>query len=238
MTVWDDFRARLRNVELETFKSNPTVTGIPLYDFIIKNFTIEMMKDAIEFDYDLNEPYKGHTKHSYNQCTFQYDNGARSYQTSSLMIRTWHHYHHIKNIENYDRVIEFGAGIGQLARNILSKHDIEYHILDLPEVMRISQYYLDDYNVQFHTRPETIGYKPRTLFISTWGISEVDVAYRNYVLQTICPEALFLIVQRYFEGIDNYEWVNRHLNINEMDETPVKQHPWDGGSTQYNILLS
>lgn len=237
-SIWEEFSQGLSNIDLEHFKTNRTVVEIPLYDYAIKNFTINMMADLIDYDYDLNEPFDGHSQYSYKAMTFPYDNRDRTYQTSGNMIRTWHHYMTLSNytnIDHYDRIVEFGAGIGQLARNILSKHKIDYHIIDLDCVLKISKRYLRDYDVTFSNQCyDQLASDQKTLLISTWGLSEVDLNTRSNLLSVINPSAIFLTCQRYFDGIDNDRWA-RSIESKSCQSAVIKNHLWDGGSKYYFI---
>ncbi len=79
--------------------------------------------------------------------------------------------------EPFRRVVEIGGGYGRLARAVLRKYpDVRYTIIDLPEVLAIQSYFLQD----FHHRTKFLeaGIDPGgvvDLFINTRSMMEMDL---------------------------------------------------------------
>ncbi len=104
----------------------------------------------------------------------------------------------------------------------------EYTIIDIPEVLAIQQNNLLGYNgITFTDKPVHLDPEKRTLFISTWALSEVPVNWRNEIIDALQPENYLITYQREFEDISNEDWFSTWKGYREELEWIT----WDGGSS-------
>ena len=126
----------------------------------------------------------------------------------ALLHATSFRRHMDKEIFCYDHIIEFGAGIGELARCIFAAgfHG-RYEIYDFPETQRISSYYLNgkakmlESTEQFEVKPGE-----KTLFIATWSLSETPVESREAVVKRIKGADTFIAFQTNVWEYNNPEY--------------------------------
>tara|TARA_R110000803_G_scaffold45238_3_gene95335 strand:- start:312 stop:1082 length:771 start_codon:yes stop_codon:yes gene_type:complete len=154
--------------------------------------------------------------------------------TSTWHIKQNHHYFKYeansnKKINEFDRIIELGGGCGDMCKFIKNMGFTgDYTLIDLPEVLTIQQNNLLGYNgITFTDKLPQPHTKKRTLFISTWALSEVPVNWRNEVINTLQPENYLIIYQREFEDISNEDWFSTWKGYREE----LEWIPWDGGSS-------
>ena len=138
------------------------------------------------------------------------------FETSSWTIKTAHHIMTFQNnikldIRNFDNIIEVGGGIGEFAR-IARGYGYKgtYQLFDLPEIQRFQKYYLELLDVDFVTEPSQLTKrKGRTLFVSTWALSEIPMSLRRQIVERVKHSDNYLIIyQGNVFGIDNNEYFN------------------------------
>ncbi len=149
-----------------------------------------------------------------------------------------------RNIHSYDHIVEIGGGLGDLARYC---RDIEYEgsytIFDLPSSLKLSRAYLapsaliggvgmQDMNVTFTSEiPE---WKPNTLVIGTWSLSEVPPGNRPEICAALTGADWFVIFQAYVFGYNNVDFFLRQfggLTNTRPVFAPMSFHQFQGGST-------
>lgn len=220
---WSDIKSRFEQEEdLCIFKTWDVVRYVPIYaDYQFQEFygpqvvsMIESGKTDIEktvWRDALKEPFDGHTKESY--AKIQYN--VSGYETSPWVLKSAHHIatfltHNAKRLSDFDQIVEFGPGIGELARVVCSlgfKGD--YFLYDLPEVARISSYYnRNNLNVKKISHYSQVDPSKRTLFISTWAISEAPFELRDYVFTYFRDADYLLIYQNNVFQYDNVQYFN------------------------------
>ena len=112
-------------------------------------------------------------------------------------------------IEEVGDIVEIGGGYGNFARIARAMgHRGRYQIVDLPEVRRLQQYFLQHaapgHGVEFITAEE-VG--PADLLIATFSVSEMPMPLRD-LLETKYRHcrSLFFGATQTFEGIDNVDY--------------------------------
>lgn len=167
---------------------------------------------------------------SYQQYTWP----LKDITTSTWMIKSNHHYYRYytltgKDPNDFDRIVEVGGGCGDMCKFInLMGFKGEYIIVDLPQVQEIQKRNLRDFtNVKWTTKPVKKDSKKKTLFISTWALSELTLAWREELIDALKPDSYLITYQREFEDINNEEWFSTWEGYRE--ELPWIK--WDGGSS-------
>lgn len=240
---WSQIRNEMANeLDLSVFKNWRTVRSIPIYkdNEFPMTYPVEveyMLRRRGEAEISrwksvLKEPFLGHTADSYRTAQLKIlDNTS----TTSWVCKSAHHiltYEGMsgKNICEYDQIIEFGAGIGETARVI---RDLgfsgEYHILDLPEIGRISSYYLGD-KVKFHNVLEGVPLQSNRLFIATWSLSEVPEDYKKKVAAYFKNSDFLIIFQNEIFGYSNYNWFTNEFPVISNTEILLRQLVWHKGA--------
>jgi hypothetical protein len=132
-----------------------------------------------------------------------------------------------KNILDYDRIVEFGGGTGDLSKLIFDLgYDGEYCIYDIPEVLEIQKLNFIPYNKKPIFTSNIPKYSKNTLFISTWGFSEVPLLLRNKFLDSLQPENWLITTQRNIFGINN----DLYFDSWDGKRSEIPWIVWDGGS--------
>jgi hypothetical protein len=161
-----------------------------------------------------------------------------TFKLNDIISSTWHikQSHHYfkyeeytgKSINDFDRIVEFGGGCGDMCKFIKQMgFDGEYIIIDLPEVHEIQKNNLISYyNIKFETNPIKGDENKRTLFMATWSISETTLELRNEIINTLQPNEYLIVYQRQFENISNVKWFKDWKGYREELPWIV----WDGGS--------
>lgn len=167
---------------------------------------------------------------NYNKFTWQ----LADIKTSTWMIKSNHHYYRYYtltgiDINSFDKIVEVGAGCGDMCKFInLMGFKGKYVIVDLPQVQEIQKRNLRDFNnVTWTTKAVKKDSKKRTLFISTWALSELTLAWREELVDALKPDNYLITYQREFEDIDNEKWFRGWEGYRE--ELPWIT--WDGGSS-------
>lgn len=230
-SYWAETRAKFRNKKPEdypTFKTWEEVGEVPLYTFIeifdeqqrdVEAWISKKSKKAQKlWQSALAEPEYGHNKKSikFVRSLMETRNGIKN--STPWSYKSAHHvttYESLsgKDILEYDRILEFGAGIGDTARFI---HDIgfggKYEILDSKEIGTISTTYLKALgheDVLLHTdlsTVESVKSNEKTLFIGTWSLSEVPFDYRVEVLKKFVKSDFLITYQKHVFGYNNEPW--------------------------------
>ena len=154
--------------------------------------------------------------------------------TSTWMIKSNHHYYRYftltgKDPKDFDRIVEVGGGCGDMCKFInLMGFKGEYVIVDLPQVQEIQKRNLRDFpNVKWTTKPVKKNTNKKTLFISTWALSELTLGWREELVNALKPEHYLITYQRDFEDINNEKWFSSWKGHRE--ELPWIK--WDRGSS-------
>lgn len=247
MSNESDFWTRTRREmaaenDLSVFKTWNTVRSIPIYkdDEFPMTYPVEVEymlrrrpREEIErWKAILNEPFLGHTPASYKRAQLRFLDGteATSWTTKSA--------HHIltfegmsgRSIKDYDRIVEFGAGIGETARLILDLGFTgQYYILDLPEIGRISSYYLGG-RAKYCKDKNEISREGRTLFIATWSLSEVPESYKDEIAEYFRGSDFLIIFQGDIFGYDNYSYFTKRFPEKSGAEIALRPIPWHKGA--------
>jgi hypothetical protein len=180
----------------------------------------------------LREPFLGHTKKSFAAAQWKIFKDTPS---TTWVLKSAHHiltYEALcgRSIKSYDQIVEFGAGIGETARLIL---DLgfrgDYYILDLPEIARISGFYLQG-RANICTGFAEIPRRKNTLFIATWSLSEVPIEYRNEVVSFFKGCDFLIIFQNEIFEYNNYDYFTRAFPA--VSGTSIRMHPivWHRGA--------
>jgi len=129
-----------------------------------------------------------------------------------------HHAYHVARFEDvtttlvaeYPDVLEFGGGYGSMCRLLRRLgHRGRYQVFDLPGPAALQRYYLGQLGWSFESVTDLDALKPTDpggLFIATWSLSEVPIAFRRRLLEKVRGFSGFLIAyQRQFKNLDNLE---------------------------------
>lgn len=216
VNYWDFVRKDIKKeTNFSNFKNWDLVRDIPIYSNV--ELVPEYIKECEKLIHDseyrtlwskhLKEPRLGHTDVSYKQAIIKFNNK----ETTGWVLKSLHHVLTFermmqKSILDYDRIIEFGAGIGETARLILDAgFKGKYIIIDLPEILNISKYYLGNSAIYLDNIDE-IQYIKKTLFIATWSVSECSLSYRNKISQKIRGYDQLIAFQNKFQDIENLKY--------------------------------
>jgi hypothetical protein len=221
---WTETKRRMEaETDLSVFKTWDTVRSIPLYkdnEFPVPYSTeVEFMlsrggREVARWRRALREPFLGHTSRSYRDAQWPIFRGSVAATTWTLKSA-----HHVLTYEamsgrpvaSYDAIVEFGAGIGETARLILDLgFQGDYYILDLPEIGRISNFYLNG-RAKVRTSLAEIPQRPNTLFIATWSLSEIPFSYRDEILSHFQAADLLVIFQNRIFDYDNDDYFARRF---------------------------
>jgi hypothetical protein len=238
-----------KETDLTNFKNWDVVRGIPLYTD--REYFDQYGKDVIhminasphsdEWSTVLltGEPQTGHSPESFKQACKPLC-GDDDVITTPFRLKSLHHVLTFeqmseKSILCYDHIIEFGAGIGDTAHTILERgFKGSYQILDLPEVQKISKYYLEPYDTQvsFPTTLEEVAFPPNTLFIATWSLSEAPLEYRDAIAaklkEAIDTDYMILFQMQFKEILNSNYFVEKWPYLTDSFYR-LKQIPFHGG---------
>ena len=140
-------------------------------------------------------------------------------------------------------ILEFGGGLGQLAEISLRELEISsYTIIDLPIVSFLAKRYLSFHNLgsklRFINEEETPirASGNLKLFISSYAISEVALEARKYA-EGLMRESdlIYLEIQDYLDGVDNYAWITKFLIENPYFVSESRRHDFVPRSRIYRI---
>ncbi len=167
--------------------------------------------------------------HAYHLCRFENETGV--------------------NVLDFDLILEFGGGYGEM-RRVIDRLGFtgRYILFDLPEQSALQRYYLrgagnpptatfsDFESVRAAVEAEPRG--SRKLFIATWSFDEAPLATRSAFTDLLSSfDAFLLAYQVSFAGIDNQAffagWREQFPNLRwkTMRNAYVKDSFYDFGST-------
>jgi len=214
---WSETKKKFeKETDLLTFKNWEVVRTIPIY---VENEFKEMYSAEVttllqqlkfpEIDKwigILKEPFLGHTEQSYSRVAHTIFNNV---QCSSWTLKSAHHLLTFeqmsgKSIHNYDQIVDFGSGIGEVARIIRDlQFKGDYYIYDLPEVSRISKFYVGE-TVKTVDHFSQIPQNKNTLFIGTWSLSEVPFNYRDQIIAHLKGSDFLIVFQNTCFDYNNF----------------------------------
>lgn len=241
---WSQMReiVSLTTDSLDTFKIWPVVEMVPLYQktnyFDGYKYEVEALMTKLEkyeteklhkWAASFKEPFLGHTEESYKEVI----NGIwGNIPCSTWTLKTAYHLMTHDDMSDrsfldYDQIVEFGAGIGEIARMAIDMgFDKDYYIYDLPEVANLSKFYLKDKpNVLFPEYIQNIPVRNKTLFIATWSLSEVPFGFRDEILTHFGSIDYFIVFQNFFYNLRNREYFLNEFP--EITKTWYKLRPID-----------
>ena len=173
----------------------------------------------------------------YFDCAFRLKTGKGFIRSSSYSLKANHHYSSYERltgiqINQFDRIVEWGAGVGDLAKFIFKMgFKGDYTIVDLPGTLLSSRANFAEwpksYWPTFTSEPPPHDGR-KTLFISTWALSETAMELRDPALEIIKPDNWLIIYQRNIEewGYNNAEYFKDW----EGEREEIPWIVWDGGS--------
>lgn len=193
------------------------------------------------------EPVKGSMFHNANKCELDYLMNSDWNKWSRAIIETWvgnppryRYYkkssgnlihttynlsrlvdHYKIDIKKIDKIIEFGAGYGCMAKliNTLSFTG-KYVIFDIPEFLALQKYYLRSTNTNgnfdFIDQMEKLEDSNPDIFIATWSLSESPLEIRDEFLRKIGkPKYVLIAYQANFESMDNIKYFQEYKKNNQ-----------------------
>ncbi len=244
-------------LNMDNFKNWDLVRKIPIYNYGIVDSQVVSIVDPFEEEVIqmlqkkspeeqkrwaslLKEPFRGHSSKSYlDASVLLFGLDPSPVWASQWAVKSAHHLLFFEEVsglllKSYDQIVEIGAGIGETARILLdSGFQKPYRVLDLPEIYRISSYYLSDYpNVSFHNQFQTIPREGKTLVIGTWSFSEMPIPERDLLVEYFHGADFHFIWQDLFYEYDNQMYFQRTLpeknpDYQWIDRKIIKlQHDW------------
>lgn len=252
---WTEQKTKFNDEDLNVFKTWHGVRSVPLYaefqfeepyaqDFA-KMFFHLSDEDKVKWRKSIKEPFLGHTEESYKRVKKTFVIGEERFETTPWSVKSNHHALTFESItknkfNDYEQIVEFGAGIGDTCRVI---NDIgytgDYYIYDLPEVLRISTFYNSDSpNVKGATHYSQIPNDKKTLFIGTWSISEVPPAYRDEVFTHFINADYHLIYQNVAFEYDNNEYFTKTFPNLIKRNIQLMDIPWLSHIAGGNLYLN
>jgi len=245
---WQKKKAEINDcfdsLSIDTYRNWDPVSSVPLYEvwhWLGYMEGAQKTYDRIKYDKNLYEKWVkcmspktwGFTQTLYNNTLSRV-----KFPTYPELITTTYNLksnHHIetyiqltsKNILEYDRIVEFGGGAGDLSKLIFDMgYEGEYVMYDIPEVLRIQELTFLPSNKKPTFTTEIPKYSNNTLFISTWGFSEIPITLRNKFIDILQPENWLIVSQSNVFGVDNQlyfeSWSGKRCEIPWV--------VWDGGS--------
>ena len=120
----------------------------------------------------------------------------------------------------FGRVVEIGGGYGAMAR-LWRKvgWNRPYTIIDIPEMQKLQEHYLDGLDVELTGVVPEIG--DDTLVIATWSLSELPLADRMRYMPLVAGSGgLLMAAQSEFDGVDNRKCFNIGIDYAEIEHIP------------------
>ena len=234
-----------------TFRLWPPNLSVPFYE--VHNYDGYLSHAKYESDKRLKEGAESYAmwhkamEHSgwgfyggdqyFFDCATKIKTKTGSVRSSTYNLKANHHYSCYERlshnyINGFSRIVEWGAGVGDLAKFILKlgfKGD--YTIVDLPGTLLSSGANFAEWPKSY--RPTFTSEPPphdgrRTLFVSTWAFSETPMELRDPALEIIKPDNWLIVAQRNIQnwGYDNEEYFKDWEGVREE----IPWNVWDGGS--------
>ncbi|MEP6710610.1 MAG: hypothetical protein ABJA64_02740, partial [Candidatus Saccharibacteria bacterium] len=117
------------------------------------------------------------------------------------------------DLSRFDHILECGGGYGVLANIILSSGFAgTYTIFDFERMEKIFRRYITSIAsltglktkpFEFVHDPDKIVYRPKTLLISTWGISEMPSELASKIIANSRPDGFYIIAQNMYDQRQN-----------------------------------
>jgi hypothetical protein len=246
---WSEIRRQLRGYsDWEVFKNWDVVRGLPLYgsneffegyrDGVLELFSSLSVEEQGVWKVALKEPFLGHTELSYGDARRFVDFGGDQVETSASVLRFAYFVLTFqkmsgRDILGYEQVVEFGGGIGELARFV---RDIgfggDYYIYDLPEVGAISSFYNGSLgkDIKSVTHYSEVPNDKRTLFVGAWSFSEVPFDYRREVAQYFGGQDFLIVFQSGIWEYDNNQYFALRFWEDSDTFVRLKGIPFFGGN--------
>jgi hypothetical protein len=236
------------NPPSDSFKTDWVAKRVPLYSKKMTSFDVVYLADVMEyfgqqsakhvFRDALREPFIGHTPDTYAESVFSPSKELD--KISVWTVKSLHHWIALEKLttagkmNSYDHIIEVGAGIGETARILFDAFDYsgKYTIVDLPAIAQFSKKNLKGYPVDFADGINVKGHG-RTLVVSTWGLSETPLDFREQLLDNIGECDLFVAFQSKIFDLDNREYFIRHYPTRynkNIRISNIQNHTIDGGN--------
>jgi len=211
--MWEHFQKSIRDHVARTgdLWSCPEFNQTMFYssmDYIEEK--ISLCKEV--FGEDIKKVLEYHKMPSSNICGFN--------TNTNTVHQAYHLATFIKQGGNIhcDKIIEFGAGYGELCRIITTLNPkVKYHIIDLPTLSDVQRWYLDYNNVYWNT-----GDTSSDLFIAMWSLSEVPEEEREQYLDYKANQYMLAFGDEFF-SISNVKYFfgfmykNRDLDWEKID---------------------
>lgn len=120
-------------------------------------------------------------------------------------------------------ILEIGSGYGELCTKLIYKYDImNYNILDLPGMLRLAKYYIEDYN-KIKGRCTYISCfdyeklkKSYDLFISINCLTEIPLKFQKFLVKKItdCCQSVFICDDvKYLNYLPEFITIFDHFDI-------------------------
>lgn len=117
------------------------------------------------------------------------------------------------DLSKFDHILEVGGGFGALANVILtSGYAGTYTIYDFQLMEKVFRHYITK-NFNFVHRIEDIMCRPKTLLISTWGISEMPIELACKIVNKSQPSGVYIIAQNVYDQRDNVKTFTQLLGF-------------------------
>ena len=139
------------------------------------------------------------------------NNLHHAYSLEKLMEKTGY------KLFEFGDVVEFGGGYGNVCRLFREwEHDKKYYSYDIPELIQLQKYYLNEYgvsdNIFFKTEHDIIDtVEGNSLFLGMWSLSEVPIDERAQLLENLKfydSKNIFLAMGGVFQQENNLKWLN------------------------------
>tara|TARA_B100000965_G_C19404865_1_gene674934 strand:+ start:57 stop:824 length:768 start_codon:yes stop_codon:yes gene_type:complete len=250
MTFWqeqlDTIRYCLDNESIETYRAWEPVSEIPLFtkwNWIGYLQGAEDTYHRIKNDESKFLRWKtamsprtwGFNQRLYNQtlCKFAIETGYGEIETTSYNLKSNHNLETYKKLTSkdvldYDRIVEFGGGVGDLSKLIFDLgYDGEYILYDFPEILEIQKLnFISSVTKPIFTTDIPLYSNKNTLFISTWALSEAPLSLRHKFLDSLQPENWLIVTQRHIFDIDNDLYFRSWNGVRQE----IPWIGWNGGS--------
>lgn len=247
ITVKSCFPNLVRGVEK---KSNLMVTDNENYRFFMKNLEYNVKNSDISTfkswdclgkkglwiyvpdDHLANNNYNANLEAALKRFTLQHlrdpmpNFATKENGTDAIIVRHAGDFARANiDLNKYEHILEVGGGYGALANILLSSgYQGTYTIYDFPLMEAVVKRYIQ-YPFNFVSCVDDIQTRPKTLLISTWGISEMPTELINMILGRAQPQGVYIIAQNSYEQRDNVELFSKLLGFR-----PV---PYDERSSKF-----
>lgn len=239
------------------FKSWYPVQRIPIYNPLFGIVETAYIGEVLQYLKDhnlsihrdtwleaLRESVIGHTAETYDQYTTPLT--KEKIPVSSWTVKTAAHImkflstFEFYDLRRYERIIELGAGIGEMARMVHKANLFEgkYTIVDFPAISKISKFYNEqngvDVEIINNINDIVVENPSKTLIIGTWSINEMPVHQRNDFLKKVAGCDFMMTYSLNILGLQNSHYFASEFV--KIAKTPISHlefipyHPFDGGN--------